>query len=36
MNGRACETYPLVVEASIEIGWEYNAHAYEQIPMHKV
>ena len=36
MNGRACEEYPRVVEASIEMGWECNAHAYEQIPMHKV
>jgi len=36
MNGRACEIYPRVVEACIEMGWECNAHAYEQIPMHKV
>ena len=36
LNGRACSEYPRVVEACMEIGWECNAHAYEQIPMHKV
>jgi len=36
MNGRACIEYPRVVEACLESGWEANAHAYEQIPMHKV
>ena len=34
MNGRACEVYPRVVEACIEMGWECNAHAYEQMSMH--
>lgn len=36
MNGRACTEYPRVVEACLESGWEFNAHAFEQIPMHKV
>ena len=33
---RVCETYPQVVQACIDSGWELNAHGYEQIPMHKV
>ena len=34
LNARVCETYPQVVRACIENGWELNAHGYEQIPMH--
>ena len=29
-------TYPAVVRASIEAGWELNAHGYDQVPMHKL
>lgn len=36
LNARVCEDYPRVAEACLEAGWEFNAHAYEQIPMHKV
>jgi peptidoglycan/xylan/chitin deacetylase (PgdA/CDA1 family) len=36
LNARVCETYPEVVEACIEQGWELNAHGYDQIPMHKL
>jgi peptidoglycan/xylan/chitin deacetylase (PgdA/CDA1 family) len=36
LNGRICETYPQVVRACVDAGWELNAHGYEQIPMHKV
>lgn len=36
MNGRVCTQYPRVVEACLELGWECNAHAFEQIPMHNV
>lgn len=36
LNGRVCDTYPRVLEACLESNWELNAHAYEQIPMHKV
>lgn len=36
MNGRACEAYPRVLEACLASGWEFNAHAWEQIPMHQV
>jgi hypothetical protein len=36
LNARVCETYPTVVQACIESGWELNAHGYEQVPMHKL
>jgi len=36
LNGRVCETYPQAVQACVDLGWELNAHGYEQIPMHKV
>jgi hypothetical protein len=36
LNARACETYPAVVEACLERGWELNAHGYDQVPMHKL
>lgn len=35
LNARVCETYPEVVRACVDAGWELNAHGYEQIPMHK-
>jgi allantoinase len=36
LNARVCETYPEVVAACIEEGWELNAHSYDQVPMHKL
>ena len=36
INARVCETYPQVIRACLESGWELNAHSYEQMPMHKV
>jgi peptidoglycan/xylan/chitin deacetylase (PgdA/CDA1 family) len=36
INARVCETYPQVINACLDSGWEINAHSYEQIPMHKV
>jgi peptidoglycan/xylan/chitin deacetylase (PgdA/CDA1 family) len=36
INGRTCETYPEVIRAVADAGWEINAHSYDQIPMHKV
>ena len=33
LNARVCETYPPVVQACVDSGWELNAHSYEQIPM---
>jgi len=36
LNGRVCETYPSVVRAVADAGWELCAHGYEQMPMHRV
>ena len=36
LNARTCETYPEVVNACLESGWELNAHSYDQQPMHKL
>jgi len=36
INARTCETYPQVIRACADAGWELNAHSYEQMPMHKI
>ncbi len=36
LNARVCEDYPEVANACLEAGWEFNAHSYEQLPMHKL
>jgi peptidoglycan/xylan/chitin deacetylase (PgdA/CDA1 family) len=36
LNAKVCETYPQVVQACVDAGWELNAHSYDQVPMHKV
>ena len=36
INAKVCESYPAVIEACMDSGWELNAHSYEQIPMHKL
>lgn len=36
INGRVCEVYPRVAQAVKKAGWEFIAHGYEQLPMHKV
>jgi allantoinase len=36
LNAKSCETYPDVIRACIDSGWELNAHSYDQQPMHKV
>lgn len=36
LNARICESYPPVVQACIESGWELNAHSFDQIPMHRL
>jgi hypothetical protein len=36
LNARVCETYPTVVKACTDNGWELNAHGYDQVPMHKL
>ena len=34
INARVCETYPPVIRACVDAGWELNAHGYDQVPMH--
>jgi len=36
LNAKVCETYPEVIGACVESGWELNAHSYDQVPMHKL
>ena len=36
INAAVCEAYPRVIEACKDMGWEFNAHSYTQIPMHKL
>ena len=36
LNARVCEDYPQVAQAILERGWEFNAHSYDQLAMHKV
>jgi len=36
LNAKVCETYPTVVKACLDSGWELNAHGYDQVPMHKL
>src|SRR5215831_15806624 len=36
LNAKVCETYPQVIKACIDNGWELNAHNYDQVPMHKL
>jgi allantoinase len=36
LNARVCDTYPTVVKACTDNGWELNAHGYDQVPMHKL
>jgi peptidoglycan/xylan/chitin deacetylase (PgdA/CDA1 family) len=36
INARVCEDYPRVAEEARDAGWEFMAHAYDQVPMHKL
>jgi peptidoglycan/xylan/chitin deacetylase (PgdA/CDA1 family) len=36
LNARVCEDYPQVAAACLERGWEFNAHSYDQLAMHKL
>lgn len=36
INARVCEDYPRVAAEARDNGWEFMAHAYDQIPMHKL
>lgn len=36
INARVCETRPRFARAALEAGWEFMAHCYVQMPIHKV
>jgi len=36
INARVCETRPRVAQAALDAGWEFMAHTYVQMPIHKV
>lgn len=36
LNAKVCLNYPRVAEECLKRGWEFNAHAFEQVPMHKL
>ena len=36
LNARVCEDYPKVAQAILDRDWEFNAHSYDQLAMHKV
>ncbi len=36
INGRVCETYPVVAGAAHEAKWEFMGHGYIQMPTHQV
>ena len=36
INAKVCESYPQVVTACLESGWDLTAHGYEHIPMHRL
>ncbi|RAI43000.1 polysaccharide deacetylase family protein [Rhodoplanes roseus] len=36
INAKVCETCPQVAEAARDAGWEFMAHCYVQMPIHKV
>jgi allantoinase len=36
INAKVCETRPRIAEALRDEGWEFMAHTYEQIPIHRI
>lgn len=36
INAKVCETRPRVTRAALDAGWEFMAHTYVQMPIHKV
>jgi peptidoglycan/xylan/chitin deacetylase (PgdA/CDA1 family) len=36
LNAKSVINYPRVAQACLDNGWELNAHAFEQVPMHKL
>jgi allantoinase len=35
LNGSVCHSYPQVVEAAVQAGWEFMGHSFIQRPMHQ-
>ncbi|MGD9941868.1 MAG: polysaccharide deacetylase family protein [Burkholderiaceae bacterium] len=36
INAKVCETRPRIAEAAAAAGWEFMAHCYVQMPIHKI
>ena len=36
INAKVCETRPRIAQALRDEGWEFMAHTYEQIPIHRI
>ena len=36
INGSVCTQYPEIVQSSLEAGWEFLGHAFEQRPTHQI
>ncbi len=36
INAKVCETRPQVARAVLEAGWEFMAHCYVQMPIHRI
>jgi len=36
INARVCETRPRIARAALDEGWEFMAHSYVQMPIHKL
>jgi peptidoglycan/xylan/chitin deacetylase (PgdA/CDA1 family) len=36
VNAKVCEIRPRVAQAALDAGWEFMAHTYEQMPIHKI
>lgn len=36
INARVCETRPRIAQAALDAGWEFMAHTYVQMPIHKI
>lgn len=36
INARVCETRPRIAQAALDSGWEFMAHCYVQMPIHKI
>jgi len=36
INASVCETRPRIAEAALKAGWEFMAHCYVQMPIHKI